>query len=80
MFFNKKWRLKKVCTDSNCTLFGVNIFEYDWIPTGEKVEVKEPRYNQTHLFSVYTAEIKGKSKRFVAGEFSNNVWGFYVFK
>ncbi len=80
MFFNKKWRLKKVCNESNCTLFGVNIFEYDWIPTGEKVEVNEPRYNQTHLFSVYTAEIKGKTRNFVAGEFSNNVWGFYVYK
>jgi len=29
---------------------------------------------------VYTVNIDGESHSFVAGEFSNCIWGFYLFK
>ena len=80
MFSSKKWRFIKTSTDGNCLLFGVNIFKYNWISTGEQISVTDPLYGQVHTFNVFTAEIKGESKIFAAGEFSNNVWGFYVYK
>ena len=54
----KVWQYVVAGGDGNTTLFGVNIFKYDWINTGEKVEVTDPLYGQKHLFSVYKE--KGK--------------------
>ena len=68
------------CFDGNGKLFGVNIFDYHWTETGEKVIVTDPLYHQEHEFDVFAVQIKGKTKRFVAGEYSNLVWGFYVEK
>ena len=78
MFFEKKWRFKTVGTEGNCIVFGVDIFKYKWTDTGEDITVLDPLYHQSHTFSVYTAVIREKTRKFATGEFSNNVWGFYV--
>jgi len=80
MIFKKTWRHKITGVDGNCILFGVNIFSYEWSGTGEKITVIDPRYHEEHNFNVYTANIEGKIKRFAAGELSNGVWGFYLYK
>ena len=81
----KVWQYVIAGADGNTTLFGVNIFKYDWINTGEKVEVTDPLYGQKYLFSVYKVFIRQKENKFrkveytfAAGEFSNCVYGFYI--
>ncbi len=72
------WKFIKTGLDGNCTLFGVNIFDYSWTNTGQKVEVVDPKYNQKYVLSVYTADIGKGFVTFATGEFSNGVYGFYV--
>ena len=74
----KLWEHVTTGPDGNCILFGVNIFEYEWNDTDEKVIVADPQHHQTYHFSIYTACIEGSIKRFAAGEFSNCVWGFFI--
>ena len=72
------WKFETVGPDGQCKLFGVNIFDYDWQPTGRRVKVQDPLYHQDHTFEVWQVEINGQIRRFAAGEFSNCVWGFYL--
>lgn len=76
----KTWQHEITGVDGNTTLFGVNIFDYDWNDTGEKVKVKDPLYGQEYSFPIYKVFIKGRKRTFAAGEFSNCVWGFYIKK
>lgn len=63
---------------ANCELFGVNIFDYKWEYTYEDVVVPHPTYNQEHKFGIFKANINGKVVTFAAGEFSSNIFGFYL--
>jgi hypothetical protein len=58
---------------------GVDVFQHEWreVSDAPRAEVRDPLYKQPFSFSVY--EITSGAKRivFAAGEFSNNVWGFY---
>ena len=72
------WEFIKSGIDGNCILFGVNIFDYDWINTGQKIEISDPIYNRKHVFTVYNAELEFRTVTFAAGEFSNCVYGFYA--
>ncbi len=74
----KIWRFKGSCIGGKFNLFGVNIFNYDWESTGKQVIVTDPHHHLNHTFRTYTVNINGKTKEFAAGEFSNNVWGFYI--
>ncbi len=76
--FKKKWKHEITGNDGNCILFGVNIFDYKWSDTKEKVNVADPIYKQNYLFNIYTVCINGKTHKFAAGEYSNCVWGFYL--
>ena len=79
MLFKKTWKHKLTTANENsCKLFGVRIFDYDWERTGEMATVRDPMHHQEHQFNVYTVNIKGKTKKFAAGEFSNSVWGFFT--
>ena len=78
--YEMTWEFETSGPDGQCKLFGVNIFDYDWKPTGRRVKVQDPIYHQEHTFEVWQAEIDGKTRRFAAGEFSNCVWGFYLEK
>ena len=80
MWKSKTWQHEVTGIDGNVNLFGVNIFGYEWIRTDKTVKVRDPIYNQEHIFGVYTVNINGQEYEFAAGEFSNCVWGFYVYK
>lgn len=56
----------------------VRVWEHDWGPTLETIEVIDPRGN--HRFaSVYEIQAEdGSTARFAATEFSNGVYGFFV--
>lgn len=74
----KTWKYEKAGVDGNATLFGVNIFDYEWKGTNRTVKVRDPLYGNEYVFSIYTVTIKGMEQEFAAGEFSNCVWGFYL--
>ena len=74
------WEFVKSGIEGKCELFGVNIFNYKWENTGQKVEVLDPLHNQIHIFTIYCANIGNNIVTFAAGEFSNCVYGFYVTK
>lgn len=58
---------------------GIDVWQHDWQrANGEVAEVTDPAYGQGFSFVVYQIEHAGIRIRFAAGEFSNNVWGFYV--
>ena len=76
----KTWHCEATGADGNVTLFGVNIFDYEWNGTGRRVTVRDPLYGEEHKFSVYTVTINGQTHEFAAGEFSMCVQGFYVEK
>lgn len=57
----------------------VNIWKRRWIPTDGYVVVAHPQYpNQRHIMDTYELEDTRPPFAFAAGEFSYNVWGFYV--
>lgn len=72
------WQYKITGVEGNTELFGVNIFKYNWKSTGERIEVQDPLYGQSHQFYVYKVKIRKEEYKFAAGEFSNCIWGFYV--
>ena len=76
----RTWQLEITGYDGNVTLFGVNIFGYEWQNTCKFVKVRDPLYGQEYKFPIYTVIINGREQEFVAGEFSNCVWGFYILK
>ena len=76
----KTWQHEITGVDGNTILFGVNIFDYKWESTGERIDIEEPLYGQTYRFPVYKVLIEEQEYQFAAGEFSNSVFGFYVQK
>ena len=58
---------------------GVNIWNENWRPTGERLELPHPDYpSQRHAIHVYEVGDPQQPVIFAAGELSNGVWGFYV--
>ena len=80
MWKQKTWQHEITGIEGNTILFGVNIFDYQWKTTGQRVKVRDPLYSQEYEFPVYTVVINGEEHEFVAGEFSNCVWGFFLLK
>jgi len=73
-----KWQFAKAGYANDCELFWVNIFDYEWKDTGKTAEVRDPLHNERKVMKVYTAELRGKTVTFAAGEFSNGIYGFYI--
>lgn len=59
---------------------GLNIWEYRWLSTGEKIEVKDPTYGRKYTFTVYEISTDNRVVTFAAGEYSNSIWGIYYLK
>ena len=72
------WSFVKSGIEGNCVLFGVNIFQYHWEKTNQKITVSDPVYGQKHEINVYHVHLDGRKKTFAAGELSNGVYGFYI--
>ena len=80
LFKQKMWQFETSGIEGEVTLFGVNIFAYKWQETGEYVKVTDPLYHVERSFCLYKVVINGETHGFVAGEFSNMIWGFYLLK
>ena len=76
----KTWQYETSGVEGNVILFGVNIFDYTWNETGEKAHVEHPQFDQDYVFPVYKTVINGEEYTFACGEFSNLVYGFYVYR
>ncbi len=76
MWKSKSWQLETTGVDGNTHLFGVNIFDYDWVDTKKRIQVSDLSYD----VPVYAVKINGMQYEFAAGERSNCVWNFYVYK
>lgn len=76
MWKSKSWQLETTCIDGNAQLFGVNIFDYQWIDTKQRVQVSDLSYE----VPIYTVTIDNMQYEFAAGERSNCVWNFYLYK
>ncbi|WP_185670500.1 hypothetical protein [Chryseobacterium sp. POL2] len=72
------WKFSKTIKDGEPYLIqNINIWSKQWNNTGEKINIKDPIYNQNYIFDVYEINNNGKKIIFSAGEFSNNIWGIY---
>jgi hypothetical protein len=56
---------------------GVNVWDQKWKAFGTVAEVIHPRHKEKHVFQLYSIMKGEKEIKFLAGEFSNTVWGFY---
>ncbi|MCL1858087.1 MAG: barstar family protein [Oscillospiraceae bacterium] len=72
------WKFVNSGIEGNCKLFNINIFDYKWENTRQKINVLDPIYNQKHIMTVYKVNIGKEIFIFAAGEFSNGVYGFYI--
>ena len=80
LFNQKTWQFETSGVEGEVKLFGVNIFDYKWQETGEYVKVTDPFYHAEKSFTLYEVVINGEIHSFVAREFSNMIWGFYLLK
>lgn len=74
------WRYLGNCTDGErFEIGGVNVWDHEWhrLPR-PRVEVRDPLYRQAYAFDVYEIRTSSRLVEFAAGEFSANIWGFYV--
>ena len=76
MWKSKSWQLETTGVDGNTQLFGVNIFDYRWLDTKQRIRVSDLTYD----IPVYTVKIGDVQYEFAAGEKSNCVWNFYLYK
>jgi hypothetical protein len=75
---NFTWKHKKTISEQGSfEIEGLNIWEHKWIETDEKAIIKDPLYGKDFIFNVYKIIFASASITFVAGEFSNGVWGIY---
>lgn len=72
----KSWKLAATGVDGDTHLFGVNIFDYDWVDTKKRIQVSDLSYD----VPVYVVKINDRQYEFAAGERSNCVWNFYVYR
>lgn len=57
---------------------GLNIWDFKWENTNKEVRVKDPLYKKEFCFNIYKIQNAGLEVMFVAGEFSNCIWGIYM--
>lgn len=76
---NNNWKHFKTAYDGDyCEIEGINVWEHKWKSDYETIIVKDPIYGKTKSFNKFWIELPNNKIEFVAGEFSNCVWGFYV--
>jgi hypothetical protein len=57
---------------------GLNIWDFEWKSTDEKINIKDPLFGKNYSFDIYKIQTIANEIVFAAGEFSNNVWGIYL--
>jgi hypothetical protein len=75
-----KWQHLGHCIEGQpFEISGIDVWSQKWRRVeGAIAEVKDPLYAQSYRFSVYEIGDGATLVRFAAGEYSANVYGFYV--
>jgi len=75
---NGDWKHIKTLVDGDpFTINGLNIWDFDWKNTGQRINVKDSLYEQDYTMIVFGVLNEGIRVIFAAGEFSNSIWGIY---
>lgn len=61
----------------NFLIDGINIFNFDWVSTGECVTVIHPDTKKSYTFSVYSCDVGDTIIKFAFGSFSKGIKAFY---
>ena len=73
------WKYAATVVDGNrFEIDKLNIWDHEWIDTGETTPVKDPLYGREFTFTIYEIENGNKKVKFAGGEFSNGMWGIYL--
>ena len=75
---DRKWHYAGTSDGLSVRLGGCAVLSGQWESTGRTATVRDPHWNQTHTFSVYTAVVNGRRYEFALGEFSNSVYGYFT--
>jgi hypothetical protein len=76
---NAHWKHKTTIYDGEkFEISGLNIWDFKWQTTKEKININDPLYGQSYLFDVYKIQNLNIEVLFAAGEFSNCVWRIYL--
>lgn len=76
---NLNWKFYKAIPEGKkFEIDGINIWEKDWKSDYEKITVKDPLYGNLLNFTKFWITHNNSKLYFVAGEFSQNFWGFYL--
>ena len=76
---NLDWKFYTSVADSQyLEISGINIWSLKWNTEYEKIIVKDPLYGALKTFNRYWIKNDNETIEFVAGEFSNCVWGIYL--
>lgn len=76
MWKSKSWQLEITGIEGNVHLFGVNIFDCNWVDTKKRIKINDFSYD----IPIYQVTIDGINYEFAASEKSNCVWNFYLYK
>ena len=72
------WRhIKTIIDGEKFEINGLNIWDFQWYQTGERITINDHLYGQNHMMHVFEIRKEKIVVRFAAGEFSNCVWGIY---
>ena len=76
------WRYVGNCADGESfEIDGINVWSSEWERVvNEIADVRDPAYDRPFRFHVYCVRQGARSVKFAAGEFSNCIWGFYIFE
>lgn len=73
-----EWKLGKLIKNRTYKLWGVNLFDYEWIDTGETAYLKDYTDGIRKNFKVYSIEVGGETHYFAAMERGANTWLFFI--
>ncbi|WP_185148330.1 hypothetical protein [Riemerella anatipestifer] len=72
------WQFKKTIVESEPYFIeNLNIWDFNWKNTGEKIQIQDPLHKKKYDFDVFEISSGNKIVRFSAGEFSNLIYGIY---
>jgi hypothetical protein len=73
------WTLKATITDQMPFYINkLNIWDFQWIKTGESFIFLDPIYLDEHIINIYQIFVGERIEKFAAHEFSNTVWGIFL--
>ncbi len=75
----ENWYFNKTISDGETfKIKNLNIWDYEWKTINRQVEVIDPLYKQKYYFDEFQITDGKTIVNFVAGEFSNTIFGIYL--